>query len=133
MKALKKKFFIILLFGFLLLIWNSAVYADPYSLSAPLWDTKNGPSVMLSNTEIAIYWLPSASSALAGYYIYRCQGENCVLPSQPTFKVNDPSATFWGDATLNAGKYYRYTIAAYDKAGNVSHQSSVISANTTGN
>jgi len=129
---MKKNNFNSFAFCILLLACNSIAYASTPP-TTPLWDASNGPTIVFSNSEIALFWLPSTSSVgLAGYYIYRCTGTNCNLPSQPTFNVTDPTSTFWGDATLSAGTSYSYTIAAYDTAGNISAQSAVTTATTTG-
>ena len=87
-------------------------------------------------TQINIYWNSSTDAVgVAGYYIYRCTGSTCVLPAQPTYNLpisTLPGGTFTGDLNVNGGTTYCYSIAAYDAAGNISAQSAVVSATTSG-
>ena len=129
---MKKNFLAFFLLCLLLLVGASAVYADSSTLDTPIWDSINGPSVVFSPTEIALYWKPSTDNVgVAGYYIYRCEGAHCTLPSQPIFKVNASNASFYADGTVSKGTTYSYAVASYDKAGNISNQSTVISVTTS--
>jgi len=58
-------------------------------------------------------------SAVAGYNIYR----NGAL-------IGATATTFYQDTGLAASTTYSYTVSAYDPAGNVSGQSSAVSATT---
>ena len=73
-------------------------------------------------SQINLAWTPSTSSiGVAGYHIYRNGTQ-----------VGTTAATAYSDTGLKAATAYTYTIAAYDKVGNVSGQSAPASASTSG-
>jgi len=61
---------------------------------------------------------------VAGYYIYR-NGS-----STPTYTINNPSTTSYQDTNVSASTTYTYTIVAFDKVGNASAPSNVVSVKT---
>jgi chitodextrinase len=77
----------------------------------------------ISQTQINLSWSASTDntggSGLAGYRIYRGGTQ-----------VGTSATTAYSDSGLTAGTTYLYRVAAYDVAGNVSAQSSQVSAKT---
>jgi chitodextrinase len=76
----------------------------------------------ISQTQINLSWSASTDtggSGLAGYRIYRGGTQ-----------VGTSATTSYSDSGLTAGTTYLYRVAAYDVAGNVSAQSSQVSAKT---
>lgn len=76
----------------------------------------------ISQTQINLSWSGSTDtggSGLAGYRIYRGGTQ-----------VGTSATTSYSDSGLAAGTTYLYRVAAYDGAGNVSAQSSQVSAKT---
>ena len=76
----------------------------------------------VSQTQINLSWSASTDtggSGLAGYRIYRGGTQ-----------VGTSATTSYSDSGLAAGTTYLYRVAAYDVAGNVSAQSSQVSAKT---
>jgi YD repeat-containing protein len=76
----------------------------------------------VSQTQINLSWSASTDtggSGLAGYKIYRGGTQ-----------VGTSATTSYSDSGLAAGTTYLYRVAAYDVAGNVSAQSSEVSAKT---
>jgi fibronectin type 3 domain-containing protein len=67
---------------------------------------------------IELMWDRSMASDLAGYRVYRAQGEG------PFEKLADTrEAPSYSDHAVEAGKTYRYAIASFDKLGNESGKS----------
>ncbi len=93
--------------------------AVPVSLSA----TASG------STTVTLSWNASADSGtgVAGYSIFRCAGSSSCMPQA---KVATSSSTSYKDTGLTAATAYRYAVAAYDNAGNVSANSGVVQAVT---
>jgi fibronectin type 3 domain-containing protein len=76
----------------------------------------------VSQTQINLSWSASTDtggSGLAGYKIYRGGTQ-----------AGTSTTTSYSDSGLTAGTTYSYKVAAYDVAGNVSAQSSQVSAKT---
>jgi chitodextrinase len=70
--------------------------------------------------KIGLTWTASTDNVgVVGYNVYR----NGVL-------VETPSGTSYHDMDLTASTSYSYTVAAYDAAGNISAQTSAVSATT---
>jgi hypothetical protein len=65
---------------------------------------------------VRLLWEPVPAADLAGYVVFRAEGDGAParLTPQP---VADP---FFSDATVAAGRRYRYTVVAVDAAGNAS-------------
>lgn len=74
----------------------------------------------VSSSRIDLGWTASTDNVgVAGYYVYR-NGK----------QVADVSGTSYSDTGLSASTTYRYRVAAYDAAGNVSTMSTSASATT---
>ena len=76
----------------------------------------------ITTTSVTLNWSPSADqggSGLAGYRVFR----------DGTLRATVTGATFT-DTGLSAGAQYRYTVAAYDGAGNQSALSSQVPVRT---
>jgi len=105
---------------------NLATSGNGTFTTAPLPDT-TAPSVpqgllanVLSATQINLTWSASTDNVgVAGYRVYR----NGV-------QVGTTAARSYSDSGLLAGTLYSYRVAAYDAAGNVSAQSTAVSATT---
>jgi len=67
---------------------------------------------------IVLAWDPDSEPDLAGYRVYRATGDS---PPQKLAELNGiPSYT---DPAVEHGKTYRYSVSAFDKAGNESQRS----------
>jgi chitodextrinase len=89
---------------------------DVFPPSAPTW----GTATAVSSTQVKLSWYASTDNVgVTGYNVYR-RGN----------KIATVSGTSYLDAGLNASTTYTYAIAAFDKAGNISDQSSGISVKT---
>jgi len=75
---------------------------------------------------VRLLWDPVAAPDLAGYVLFRAEGEGAParLTSQPVVD------TFFSDTTVTAGRRYRYTVVAIDAAGNASPPSQEAVAET---
>jgi hypothetical protein len=83
-----------------------------------------------SPTAIELTWTASTDNVgVAGYYVYRCQGAGCT----PSARVATVPATVTSssDTGLAASTSYRYAVAAFDAAGNVSAASASATATTS--
>lgn len=70
-----------------------------------------------SESQINLSWTASSDQTVAGYYIYR-----------DGIFIGSVTSTSYGEANLQSGKEYRYTVRAFDKLGKLSSQSNSISA-----
>ncbi len=114
---------------------NSALktFAYRYSASGVISDS-TAPSVPLgltataiSSSQINLAWTASTDNVgVTGYKIYRCTGSTCT----PATQIATSSSNSYQDKGLSADTTYRYTISAYDAAGNVSGQSTSVGATT---
>ena len=86
--------------------------AVPTGLSAVASTNENGVSIDLS-------WLPNTESDLAGYIVYRREGEELWkrLTTQPSV------GPAFHDATVEAGHSYRYAVSAIDQSNQESGRS----------
>lgn len=83
----------------------------------------------ISAGQIDLTWTASTDNVgVAGYNIYRCQGSGCS-PSAPP--VASGAAVSFSDSGLSASTLYRYSVAAFDQAGNVSAPSAPAQATTS--
>ncbi len=90
--------------------------ADPTGPTVPA----NLTATVVSSSQIDLSWAASTDSAgVAGYYVY----ENGV-------QIGSTTGTSYDDRSLSADTAYSFTVAAYDASGNVSAQSSAVSATT---
>jgi len=64
---------------------------------------------------VSLVWEPDTEADLAGYRIYRSEGNGTLQKLADTNSV--PS---YSDTTAEHGKTYRYAVGAFDKAGNES-------------
>jgi hypothetical protein len=73
-----------------------------------------GLAVVPRGGGLEVVWSPSSASDLAGYRVYRASGEG------EASKVGEVSAgaTAWLDTATETGVLYRYTVTAFDGAGN---------------
>ncbi len=73
-----------------------------------------------SATTVVLNWTASTDNVgVAGYKVYRNGME-----------INDTASTSYTDTGLVSGTTYHYTVSAYDAAGNMSAQTSIISVTT---
>jgi len=80
-----------------------------------------------STSQIDLTWTPSSDDvAVTGYQIDRCQGSGCTSFAQ----IATSSVTSFSDTGLAASTTYRYRVRATDAAGNVSANSSIVTATT---
>jgi hypothetical protein len=89
---------------------------DTYAPPTPV-----GVVVVPSIGSIELMWERSTASDLAGYRVYRAQGEGAFEKLADTRET--PS---YSDRTVQAGKTYRYTITAVDKLANESEKSAPV-------
>jgi hypothetical protein len=73
-----------------------------------------GLAVVPRGGGLEVVWSPSSDPDLAGYRVYRAaaEGEASRVGEVPA------GATAWLDTSTEAGTLYRYTVAAFDGAGN---------------
>jgi fibronectin type 3 domain-containing protein len=69
----------------------------------------------------SLVWEPDSEADLAGYRVYRSEGNGAWQKLADVGGV--PS---YSDATVEHGKTYRYTLSALDKAGNESERSAPV-------
>jgi hypothetical protein len=89
---------------------------DTYAPPAPV-----GVVAVPSIGSIELMWDRSAASDLAGYRVYRAQGEGAFEKLADTGEA--PS---YSDHAAESGKSYRYAVAAFDKLGNESEKSAPV-------
>jgi len=81
----------------------------------------------VSTTQINLAWTASTDNVgVTGYQVDRCQGVGCTTFAQ----IGTSSVTSFSDTGLAAGTTYRYRVRATDAAGNVSANSSIVTATT---
>ena len=75
-----------------------------------------GLVVLPRETGLELLWSPSAETDLAGYRVYR------TAPGEEPERLAEVEVTrsSWLDTTARRGIAYRYTISAFDQAGNES-------------
>ncbi len=79
----------------------------------------------ITSSSITISWAASTDNVgVAGYYVYR-NGSRLVISTSSAL-----TATTYTDSGLTWGTTYIYTVAAYDASGNISSQSSPVTATT---
>jgi hypothetical protein len=76
-------------------------------------DAASGPSIDLS-------WQPVADADLAGYAVYRREGEGKWQRISPSFAVVGPA---FHDQNVQVGHSYRYAVTAIDEGGHASARS----------
>jgi len=86
---------------------------DTYAPPAPA-----GVVAVPSVGSIELMWDRSAASDLAGYRVYRAQGNG-----QFEKLADTREAPSYSDRAVESGKTYRYVVTAFDKVGNESEKS----------
>src|SRR5262249_17771002 len=113
---------------------NLGGYSNTASATTQAVDT-TAPSVpggvtatAVSSAQINLAWGASTDNVgVAGYQVDRCQGASCTSFAQiPAL----PTGTSLSDSGLAASTSYSYRVRAFDAAGNVSANSSTVSATT---
>src|SRR5258706_496495 len=98
----------------------------PPDTTAPSAPTGLGATVG-STSQIDLSWTASSDNVgVTGYQVDRCQGTGCSTFAQ----IGTSSVTSYSDTGLAAGTTYRYRVRATDGAGNVSANSSIVTATT---
>ena len=69
---------------------------------------------------IDISWQPDTDTDLAGYIVYRAEGEGAWTRISPATPLTSPA---YRDATAQPGHSYRYAVSAIDQTGNESRRS----------
>ncbi|HUL77871.1 MAG TPA: hypothetical protein VL691_11455 [Vicinamibacteria bacterium] len=79
----------------------------------------SGLSVLPGEGGLEVLWAPSAAADLAGYRVYR------AAPGGQPQRVAEvrPDRSSWTDGSATRGVVYRYTVSAFDQAGNESEPS----------
>ena len=70
-----------------------------------------------SGSGVSLVWEPDSDADLAGYRVYRSEGNGAMQKLAVTNTV--PS---YSDTTAEHGKTYRYAVSAFDRAGNESER-----------
>jgi hypothetical protein len=83
-----------------------------------------GLAVLPREGGLELVWTPSPEEDLAGYRVYR------EAAGEPRARVAelDPAHAGWTDAAAKSGVAYRYTVTAFDRAGNESGPTSPLEA-----
>ncbi len=114
---------------------DAAGNLGPYSniASATTLDTSpptaptNLAATVASTSQINLNWTASTDNVgVSGYQIDRCQGTGCTAFVQ----ITTSTTTGLSDTGLAATTTYRYRVRATDAAGNVSTNSSIVTATT---
>jgi len=80
-----------------------------------------------SSSQIDLSWTASTDNVgVTSYQVDRCQGTACTTFAQ----IGTSSVASFNDLGLAAGTTYRYRVRAADAAGNVSANSSIVTATT---
>ncbi|MDR3738711.1 MAG: fibronectin type III domain-containing protein [Terracidiphilus sp.] len=69
---------------------------------------------------IDLSWLPNTEDDLAGYVVYRREGDGAWMRVSPAALLTGPA---YHDATVEAGKTYYYAVTAVDQGGHESGRS----------
>ncbi len=97
--------------------------ADTTAPTAPGGLTANSVSV----GQINLSWTASTDNVgVTGYQVDRCQGAGCATFAQ----VATPTGTSFNDTGLAPSTSYSYRVRATDAAGNISANSSIVTATT---
>lgn len=84
-----------------------------------------GLAAVASPGRVELVWDRSITSDLAGYYIYRAEGEG------PFVKIGETrEGPSFSDLTVVSGKTYRYAVSAFDQIPNESEKSAPVSIHT---
>ena len=94
-------------------------YRDVYPPSAP-----RRLDALSEGRIVRLAWDPVPASDLAGYLVYRAEGEGAPVQLTPK-PIKD---SFMTDEAVKPGTRYRYTVRAIDTTGNLGPASSEASA-----
>jgi len=97
---------------------STPVKITPVDRFAPL--TPRGISALAAPASIELSWDQNTEPDLAGYIIYRADGEK---PFAPLAKCATPA---YSDQQVQPGQLYRYAVSAFDQAGNESNRSEAV-------
>ena len=87
----------------------------------------NLSATAVSGSQVNVSWRASTDNVgVTGYQVYRCQGRNCSNYAQ----IGITPTPGFTNSGLNASTTYRYRVRATDAAGNLSNNSSSVSATT---
>lgn len=107
--------------GFLILYVPPAGDTTPPTIPSGLLATA------VSSSQINLTWTASADAVgVTGYRIYRCAGSGCTSMTEIATSVTNS----YSNTGLTASILYRYSVSAYDAAGNGSGQSLTAQATT---
>ena len=82
---------------------------------------------MVGATQINLTWNASSDNVgVTGYRVYRCTGTTCT----PSTQIATSTTTSYSNTGLTALTTYRYRVRAVDAAGNLSANSSIVTATT---
>ena len=82
----------------------------------------------ISSSQINLSWTASTDNVgVTGYRIYRCTSSSCT----PSTQIATSATNSYSNTGLSASTAYTYAVSAYDAAGNVSSQSTSVSATTS--
>ena len=97
----------------------------------------SGTGVTAGSHSVLLSWIPSTSSDVASYNIYRITSSSPTAPPTPYTNLSSVLATIcsstactYTDTSVQAGQSYWYYAAAVDTGGNVSVPSNIVSAVT---
>lgn len=85
----------------------------PQGLAAVATAPGSGPAIDLN-------WQPNTEADLAGYVVYRAEGEGAWQRVSPAKPLPEPA---FHDATVQPGHHYRYAVSAVDQTGHESPRS----------
>ncbi len=114
-------------------IYNNVFFYKLSSGTPPPTDTTppttptNLQATFISSSQINLAWTASTDNVgVAGYRVYRCQGTACT----PTTQVGTSTTNSYQDTGLTVSTAYRYSLSAYDAAGNEGTKSAIVGATT---
>ncbi len=97
---------------------SAPVEITPVDRFAPA--TPRGLSALAAPASVELSWEQNTEPDLAGYIIYRAEGEK---PFEPLAKCATPA---FSDQQVQPGRLYRYAVSAFDRAGNQSDRSPAV-------
>ena len=113
---------------------NLGAYSNIASVTTPAAADTQAPTAptgltatAASATQINLAWTAATDNVgVTGYRVERCQGTGCTTFVQ----IAASTTTSFSDTGLAAATIYRYQVRATDTAGNVSTNSSIVTATT---
>jgi hypothetical protein len=92
--------------------WAEIVPKDTYAPTVP-----SGVKAIAGARTIELAWERGAEPDLAGYRVYRSEGDG------PPSRVAETLAPTYSDVRVESGKRYRYAVSSFDALGNESSRS----------